>query len=74
MGIMETLLQFTTLATLVVSIHLGTVGMTLATEKAGSHTDSLWKTTSDQVLPLPDCSQYEPPPNGNPQTDGTGTR
>lgn len=79
---MRTLIQLTTTATLAVCLQLNTVGTANATPLASNlptnltkdrSTSTVWKLAQTSRFPnYP--KQYEPDPNGAPQSEGTGTR
>ncbi|WP_445176892.1 hypothetical protein [Microcoleus sp.] len=79
---MRTLIQLTTTATLATCLQLNTVSTANATQLASNSTTNLTKDRSTstvwtlaQTSRFPNCpKQYEPDPNGNPKSDGTGTR
>lgn len=75
---MRTLIQLTTTVTLAACLQLNTVGTANATRLASNltkdrSTSTVW--TLAQTSRFPNYpKQYEPDPNGNPTSDGTGTR
>jgi len=75
---MRTLIQLTTTATLATCLQLNTVGTANATQLASNltkdrSTSTVW--TLAQTSRFPSYpKQYEPDPNGNPKSDGAGTR
>lgn len=78
---MRTLIQLTTTATLAACLQLNTVGTANATRLASNSTTNLTKDRSTstvwKVAPTSRFAhypKYEPDPNGNPKSDGTGTR
>ena len=85
---MRTLIQLTTTATLAVCLQVSTIGIanaaTLASNSISNSTKdrSLRDPTSStstvltvaQTSKSPNYPKYEPDPNGNPKSDGTGTR
>jgi len=79
---MRTLIQLTTTATLAACLQVNTVGTANVARLASNSTTNLTKDRSTStVLTVAQTSrfanypkQYEPDPNGNPQSDGTGTR
>ncbi len=78
---MRTLIQLTTTATLAACLQLNTVGTANATRLASNSTTNLRKdrSTSTVLTVAPTYRfahypKYEPDPNGNPKSDGTGTR
>ena len=79
---MRTLIQLTTTASLAVCLQLNTVGTANATRLASNSTTNLTKDRSTstvwtlaQTSEFPNyLKQYEPDPNGTPQSEGTGTR
>ncbi|MEG4572168.1 hypothetical protein QUA56_05485 [Microcoleus sp. N3A4] len=86
---MRTLIQLTTTATLAACLQLNTVGTANAARLATNSTTNLTKDRSlrggtpstSTVLTVAPTSRvpnnpkkYEPDPNGNPKSDGTGTR
>ncbi|MEG4047093.1 hypothetical protein [Microcoleus sp. Pol17_C1] len=87
---MRTLIKLTTTATLAACLQVNIVGTANAARLASNSTSNLTKTRSTGKTPTPstprvltvaqtsrfpnDPKQYEPPPNGSPESDGTGTR
>ncbi|MEG4110229.1 hypothetical protein QUA04_29860 [Microcoleus sp. S13_C5] len=87
---MRTLIQLTTTATLAACLQVNTVGTANAARLASNSTSNFTKARSTGEIPtaltprvwtLAQTSrspnypkQYEPDPNGNPKSDGTGTR
>ncbi|WP_339374313.1 hypothetical protein [Oscillatoria nigro-viridis] len=81
MNTMRTLIQLTTTATLTACLQVNTVGTANAARLASNSTtnftkdrstSTVWTVTPTSRLGNP--QEYEPPPNGNPKSDGTGTR
>ncbi|WP_242719123.1 hypothetical protein [Microcoleus vaginatus] len=87
---MRTLIQLTTTATLAACLQVNIVGTANAARLASNSTSNYTKARSTAQSPRPSTSkvltvaqtssfpnypkEYEPPPNGNPESDGTGTR
>ncbi|MEG4240638.1 hypothetical protein QUA27_24345 [Microcoleus sp. Pol14C6] len=86
---MRTLIQLTTTATLAACLQVNIVGTANAARLASNSTSNLTKARSTGEIPTPSTpivwtvaptsrfgnpQEYEPPPNGNPKSDGTGTR
>ena len=79
---MRTLIQLTTTATLAACLQLNTVDTANATRLASNLPTNLTKDRSTstvwtlaQTSRLPNYpKQYEPDPNGTPESEGTGTR
>ncbi|MEG3840707.1 hypothetical protein [Microcoleus sp. herbarium14] len=80
---MRTLIQLTTTATLGICLQMNAIGTANATRLAGNSTSNSTKDRSTStvwtVAQTPSLSanypkKYEPDPNGNPKSDGTGTR
>ncbi|MEG4252441.1 hypothetical protein QUB37_18175 [Microcoleus sp. AT3-A2] len=86
---MRTLIQLTTTATLAACLQVNIVGTANAAQLASNSTSNFTKARSvgkiatrstPRVWTLAPTSrlgnpqQYEPDPNGNPKSDGTGTR
>ncbi|WP_333079330.1 hypothetical protein [Microcoleus sp. Pol1B3] len=89
MNTMRTLIQLTTTATLAACLQVNIVGTANAARLASNSTSNLTKARSTGENPTPSTprvwavtptsrfgnpQKYEPPPNGNPESDGTGTR
>ncbi|MCW6053133.1 hypothetical protein QUB60_26275 [Microcoleus sp. A2-C5] len=90
MNTMRTLIGFTTTATLAVCLQVSTIGIANAATLASNSTSNSTKDRSRGEGPTPSTStvltvaqtsrvpnnpkKYEPDPNGNPKSDGTGTR
>ncbi|MEG5066454.1 hypothetical protein QUB33_22845 [Microcoleus sp. B3-A4] len=89
MNTMRTLIQLTTTATLAAGLQVSTIGIANAARQASNSTSNLTKAHSAGKIPTPSTprvgtvtptsrfgnpQQYEPDPNGNPKSDGTGTR
>ncbi|MEP6520635.1 hypothetical protein NDA07_02430 [Microcoleus vaginatus DQ-U2] len=90
MNTMRTLIQLTTTATLAACLQVNVVGTANAARLASNSTSNFTKASSTGESPTPstprvwtvaqtsrfpnDPKEYEPPPNGNPESDGTGTR
>ncbi|MEG4097120.1 hypothetical protein [Microcoleus sp. Pol8_D1] len=84
MNTMRTLIQLTTTATLAACLQVNVVGTANATRLASNSTSHFTKARSTGENPrvwtvtptsrLGNPQQYEPTPNGNPESDGTGTR
>ena len=81
MNTMRTLIQLTTTATLAACLQVNTVGTANAAGVARNSNSNLTKDRSTPrvwiVAPtsrLANPQQYEPPPNGSPKSEGTGTR
>ncbi|MEG4229115.1 hypothetical protein QUA35_23810 [Microcoleus sp. N9_B2] len=89
MNTMRTLIQLTTTATLATCLQVNTIGIANATLLASNSTSNSTKDRSlrgptpstSTVLTVARTSRvpnnpkkYEPDPNGNPKSDGTGTR
>jgi len=77
MNTMRTLIQLTTTATLAVCLQVSTIGIanaaTLASNSTNRSTPTVLKVAQASVLKNQQ-KKYEPDPNGNPKSDGTGTR
>ncbi|MEG4069445.1 hypothetical protein QUA42_19280 [Microcoleus sp. Pol11C2] len=87
---MRTLIQLTTTATLAACLQVNIVGTANAARLASNSTSNFTKARSAGEIPTPSTprvvtvaqtsrfpnypKQYEPDPNGNPNSDGTGTR
>ncbi|MEG4199177.1 hypothetical protein [Microcoleus sp. Pol12A5] len=86
---MRTLIQLTTTATLAACLQVNIVGTANAARLASNSTSNFTKAPSTGENPTPSTprvwtvtptsslanpQQYEPPPNGSPESDGTGTR
>ncbi|MGB3268294.1 MAG: hypothetical protein WBA89_30600 [Microcoleus sp.] len=78
---MRTLIQLTTAATLAACLQVNTIGIANAVLLGSNSTSYLTKARSTStLLRVPETSmsgnyeKYEPDPNGNPKSDGTGTR
>ncbi|MEG4075834.1 hypothetical protein QUA30_24625 [Microcoleus sp. Pol14C2] len=86
---MRTLIQLTTTATLAACLQVNIVGTANAARLASNSTSNFTKAPSTGENPTPSTprvwavtpayrfgnpQKYEPPPNGNPESDGTGTR
>ncbi|MEG4345245.1 hypothetical protein QUB70_18510 [Microcoleus sp. A003_D6] len=87
---MRTLIQLTTTATLATCLQVSTIGIANAARVALNSTSNFTKSLSTGVGSGPSRStfltvaqnsrlpnypkKYEPDPNGNPKSDGTGTR
>ncbi|MEG4943753.1 hypothetical protein [Microcoleus sp. F4-D5] len=88
MNTMRTLIQLTTTATLAACLQVNTVGTANAAGVPRNSNSNLTKDRSLRggtpstprvwiVAPtssLANPQQYEPPPNGSPKSEGTGTR
>ncbi|MEG4798528.1 hypothetical protein QUA69_26020 [Microcoleus sp. LAD1_D1] len=82
MNTMRTLIQLTTTATLAACLQVNTVGTANAARLASNSTSNFTKARSTprawtvaQTSRFPNYpKEYEPDPNGNPKSDGTGTR
>ncbi|WP_339382741.1 hypothetical protein [Microcoleus asticus] len=81
MNNMRTLIKLTTTATLAACLQVNTVGTANAARLASNSTTNLTKDRSTSTVgTLTPTSRfgtyekYEPDPNGNPKSDGTGTR
>ncbi len=75
---MRNLIQLTTMATLATCLQLNIGSAVLAGTQVSDSTGNLTEgrsswTASDNSL-FDNYSKYEPDPNGNPKSDGTGTR
>ncbi|MEG3871614.1 MULTISPECIES: hypothetical protein [unclassified Microcoleus] len=86
---MRTLIQLTTTATLAVCLQVNIVGTANAARLASNSASNFTKARSAGKSPTPltprlgtvtstsrfgNLQKYEPTPNGNPESDGTGTR
>ncbi|MDP8932616.1 MAG: hypothetical protein M3N42_00300 [Cyanobacteriota bacterium] len=78
---MRTLIQLTTTVTLAACLQVNTVGTANAARLASNSTTNLTKDRSTSTVwtvaptsSFVNYSKYEPDPNGNPKSDGTGTR
>ncbi|MEG4860824.1 hypothetical protein QUB75_25650 [Microcoleus sp. K1-B6] len=86
---MRTLIQLTTTATLAACLQVNVVGTANAARLTSSSTSNFTKARSAGKIRTPSTprvgtvtptsslanpQQYEPPPNGSPESDGTGTR
>ncbi|MEP6519284.1 hypothetical protein [Microcoleus vaginatus] len=86
---MRTLIQLTTTATLAACLQVNIVGTANAARLASNSTSNFTKARSTGKSPTPSAprvwtvtqtsrfgnpQEYEPPPNGSPESDGTGTR
>ncbi|MEG4440229.1 hypothetical protein QUA81_04375 [Microcoleus sp. F6_B4] len=86
---MRTLIQLTTTATLAACLQVNVVGTANAARLASNSASNFTKARSRGEFPTPSTPkvgtvtptsrfgnprQYEPDPNGNPKSDGTGTR
>lgn len=75
MGNMGTLFKFTTMAMLALAIPLSTPGMAISVVEVGhQQTSKGSKAVNSELSAFLNCANYEPDPNGNPKSDGTGTR
>ncbi|MEG4516061.1 hypothetical protein [Microcoleus sp. AT9_A5] len=89
MNTMRTLIQLTKTATLAACLQVNIVGTANAARLASNSTSNFTKARSAGENPTPSTprvwtvtptsrfgnpKEYEPPPNGNPESDGTGTR
>ena len=75
---MRTLTHLTIMATLATCLQLSIGSATLAGKEVSNSTSNLTEgratwTASDNSR-FDNYSKYEPDPNGNPKSDGTGTR
>ncbi|MEG4535063.1 hypothetical protein [Microcoleus sp. D2_18a_D3] len=81
---MRTLIQLTKTATLAACLQVNIVGTANAARLASNSTSNFTKARSTGEIPrvgtvtptsrLGNPQQYEPDPNGNPESEGTGTR
>ena len=78
MNIIRTLIQLTTTATLAACLQVSTIGIAHAARPTSNSTN---RSTSTVLTVAQKTSllgnqphNYEPDPNGNPKSDGTGTR
>jgi len=72
---MGTLFKLTTIAILGIGVQLGTVGTARAVAQEISNETANQATDGHSELSsFLKCANYEPDPNGNPKSDGTGTR
>lgn len=75
---MRNLIQLTTMATLATCLQLNIGSAALAAGQVSNSTGNLtegrssW--TASENFRFDNYSKYEPDPNGNPKSDGTGTR
>ena len=77
MNTMRTLIQLTTTATMAISLQVSTIGIANAalptSNSTNRSTPTVLKVAQTFVLKN-QPKRYEPDPNGNPKSDGTGTR
>ncbi|MEK0181732.1 MAG: hypothetical protein EAZ78_14365 [Oscillatoriales cyanobacterium] len=75
---MGTLIRLTTIATLAtcvqVNMDIPAFAAGQVSNSTGNFTAGRSTSTASNNLSLENYSQYEPDPNGNPKSDGTGTR
>ena len=71
MNTMRTLIQLTTTATIAACLQVSTIGIANA---ARATSNSTVLTVAQTSLLGNQPHKYEPDPNGNPKSDGTGTR
>ncbi|WP_341732165.1 hypothetical protein [Microcoleus sp. EPA2] len=75
---MGTLIRLTTMATLATCLQVNIDRPALTAGQVSNSTGNLtagrWTSTASNNFSLENYSQYEPDPNGNPKSDGTGTR
>ncbi len=75
---MRTLIQVTTMATLATCLQLNIGSAALAAIQVSNSTSDLTEGRSTWTAldnsRFDNYSKYEPDPNGNPKSDGTGTR
>ncbi len=77
MNTMRTLIQLTTTATVAAGLQVSTIGMANAALLTSNFTNrsTLTVLTVAQTSSFGNqAKKYEPDPNGNPKSDGTGTR
>ncbi|MEG3849409.1 hypothetical protein QT971_19755 [Microcoleus sp. herbarium19] len=86
MNAIRTLIQLATTASVAACLQVSTIGMANAALLTGQSTNSLSRgegsgRSTPTVLTVAQASpfgnqpqKYEPDPNGNPKSDGTGTR
>ena len=77
MNTMRTLIQLTTTATLAACLQVSTIGIAnaaRATSNSTNRSTSTVLTVAQTSLLGNQPHKYEPDPNGNPKSDGTGTR
>lgn len=73
-GNMGTLFKLTTIAILGIGVQLSTVGTACAVAQVSNETSNQATVPHSDLSSFFNCANYEPDPNGNPKSDGTGTR
>ncbi|HLO47118.1 MAG TPA: hypothetical protein VK211_01630 [Kamptonema sp.] len=71
---MGTLFKLTTIAILGIGVQLSTLGTARAVAQVSNDTSNQGTLTYSDLSSFFNCANYEPDPNGNPKSDGTGTR
>ena len=71
---MVTLFRFTAMAIFGLSVQLSTAGVAIAATQVNNPTSNGSTQVDSEQSVLLLCAKYEPDPNGNPKSDGTGTR
>ncbi|OCR01694.1 hypothetical protein BCD67_13805 [Oscillatoriales cyanobacterium USR001] len=71
---MGTLFKFATMAMFGLAVQLSTVGVSIAATQLNSSLSNGLEQVDAEHSALLILAKYEPDPNGNPKSDGTGTR
>ncbi len=71
---MGTWFRLTTMAILALGVHLSTPGMAIAGTEISKQTSNRATAVNSELSVFLNVANYEPDPNGNPKSDGTGTR
>jgi hypothetical protein len=71
---MCTLFKFTTMTIIGIAVQLSTVGLATAAAQVSNPNSNVSSHVDSGQSAVLICAKYEPDPNGNPKSDGTGTR